>query len=305
MQSVYKKVRIAVLMYGHVRTGAYCAPYIKKWFEVPKGTEVILYKQRIHNDDEILPPVACEVEVDYFLDLKDRNTYTNTIGDTPNVPLNLSTAHLQEMLDLFQPKGYHVTNYEQELDWQRDENNLAKYSTMFNSIYTCLRLKQEYELNSGIRYDFCFTHRYDAINGPDINAFRNRISTLGFPPLTIVNSYPGVKRWPWEQWRMGPNDVFFGGDSLAVEMLMADLSRVFLVNKNLYHTSDELGGPNVMIGRSLANTGLVLTTDHNFITAIVRPKANLKLDVFDSWQYHQNFWIQNHSSNATEEKLIE
>ena len=300
----YKKIKIAVLMYGHVRTGAYCAPWIRRWFEVPKDTPVILYKQRVLIDNEILPAEPCEVEVDYFLDLKDKNTSTNTVGDNPNVPATLNAKHLQEMLDLFQPKGYHVTNYDKELEW-RTGNGLQNYASMFNSIYTCMRLKREHEFKTGRLYDFCFTHRYDGITGPDINSFRNRISTIGFPPLTIMSSFSsqGVKRHPWENWRLGPNDVFFGGDNLAMEMLIADISKVIFVNDNLYMSANEWGGPNVVIGRSLNNASLNYETDANFITAIVRSKADLTRNVFDSWAYHQDFWIRNHSSNASTELI--
>lgn len=288
-------------MYGHVRTGAYCAPWIKKWFEVPENTPVVLHKQRILIDNEIATTEPCQVEVDYFLDLKDKNTSTNTIGDNPNVPATLNSQHLQEMLDLFQPKDYNITNFDNEFEW-RTGNGLQNYASMFNSIYTCFRLKRQHEFKTGKVYDFCFAHRYDGINGPDINSFRNRLSTQGFPPLTIVSSFSGgqqFKRWPWENWRLGPNDVFFGGDNLAMEMLIADISKILFVNNNIFMSANEWGGPNVIIGRAINNASLQYEADMNFLTAIVRSRADLTRDVFDSWAYHQDYWVRNHSSNAS------
>lgn len=290
-------------MYGQIRTGIYCAPWIKRWFEVPKGTPIVLHKQQVLVDNEVLATEPCEVEVDYFLDLKDKDNSTNSIGDDPEQLKPLFSDNLQKILDLYQPKNYHITNYDQEFNW-RTGNGLQNYASMFNSIFTCMRLKRQHELKTGRLYDFCFTHRYDAINGPDINGFRNRISTLGFPPLTILSSYTGgsgVRRWPWENWRLGPNDVFFGGDNFSMDLLMSDVSRILFVNNNVIQSAGEWGGPNVILGRSINNSSLVHDYERDFITAIVRAQADLKRDVFDSWSYHQNFWVMNHSSRASNE----
>lgn len=301
----YKKIKIAVLMYGQIRTGVYCAPWIKRWFEVPSGTPVVLYKQRVLTDHEVLSAEPCEVEVDYFLDLKDKDNSTNSFGDDPHKLNPQSSSNLQQILDLYQPKDYHITNYDRELNWKTN-NALQNYTNMFNSMFTCLRLKRQHELKTGRLYDFCFTHRYDAINGPDINSFRNRLSTLGFPPLTIVTAYAArtsLRRWPWENWRLGPNDVFFGGDNFSVDLLMSDVSRILFINNNIIQSAGEWGGPNIIIGRSINNSSLELSTDPNFITAMVRAQADLNQDVFDSWAYHQNFWIMNHSSNMSNDKI--
>lgn len=299
----YKKIKIAVLMYGQVRTGVYCAPWIKEWFKVPARTPVVLHKQRVLIDPEVFPAEPCEVEVDYFLDLKDKNTSTNSVGDDPHKLNAEPPSNLQQLLDLYKPKDYNITNYDQEFKW-RTGSSLQNYASMFNSMFTCMRLKRQYEIKTGRLYDFCFTHRYDAINGPDIHALSNRLSTVGIPPLTIITSHTGksdVNRWPWENWRLGPNDVFFGGDNFSMDLLMSDISRVILVNDNIYQSAGEWGGPNVIIGRSLNNSSLDCKMDANIITAIVRSQADLKRDVFESWAYHQNFWIINHSSNVTKE----
>lgn len=293
----FKKIKIAVLMYGQIRTGIYCAPWIKSWFSMPTHITIPLYKQRISNYNELLQPEICQVEVDYFLDLKDKNTYANSTGvDSPDIDI-------QKIIDLYQPKKFNITSIDEELNW-KTTNGLQNYASMFNSIRTCLRLKQQSELESGELYNFCFTHRYDAINGPDINSFRTKLTTTGFPPLTIISPHRGMSRWPWENWRMGPNDTFFGGDNLAVEILMAEVSKILFVNNNLFVSAGEWQGPNVILGRAINNSSLEYQEDMNFFTAMVRPNADLTKDVFESWTYHQEFWVRNHAALAQDKKIL-
>lgn len=301
----YKKVKIAVLMYGQVRTGKYCAPWIKEWFNIPEGTPLTLYNQRIFGDHQAFAPEPCTVEVDYFLDLKDRNISSNSVGDDPNIPDMLSTEQLNEIIDIFQPKGVNYTNCDDELKW-RLGHNLQHYANMFSSIYTCMMLKRQHEFTTGQTYDFCFAHRFDAINGPDITGFKNRMMMEGIPPLSLVFAYSATthfRRWPWEHWRLGPNDIFFGGDNLAMEMLMADISKLLFVNDNLYISATEWGGPNIVIGRAINNCSIEYQSDIRFVPAVVRKNADLKGNVFESWPYHANFWIQNHSANNPENKI--
>lgn len=307
----YKKVKIAVLMYGQLRTGTYCAPYIKQWFNIPDGTPLPLYKQRTLGNHEALAPEPCTVEVDYFLDIKDRNTSNNSAGIDPNAQDWITLAQKKEIIDILEPKGVAYTNCEEELQW-RFKHNLQHYASMFNSIYTCMMLKREHELKTGEMYDFCFAQRYDVINGPNFDGFRDRMMTAGIPPLTLVFANVGTahfRRWPWEHWRLGPNDIFFGGDNLAMEMLMADISRIIFVNDNLYMSATEWGGPNIVIGRSINNASIEYQSEINWTPAVVRKNADLSKNVFESWGYHANFWISDHKASsitvAENKKLME
>jgi hypothetical protein len=296
----YKKVRIAVLMYGQVRTGVYCAPWIKEWFNIPEGTPLVLYNQRILGNHETSGPEPCTVEVDYFLDLKDRNNSTNTVGDDPSQEDLLTFEQQQQIIDIYKPKKINFTNGAEELTW-RFGHNLQHYASMFNSIYTCMMLKKQHEIETGQTYDFCFTHRYDTITGPGLDGFKSRMMTDGIPPLSLVFAYSGTthfRRWQWEHCRLGPNDIFFGGDNLAMEMLMADISRILFVNDNLYMSATEWGGPNIVIGRSINNCSIEYQSDIRFIPAVVRKNADLSRNVFENWQYHQHFWVHNHSANS-------
>jgi hypothetical protein len=239
-----------------------------------------------------------EVEVDYFLHIKDYNTYVNTIGDpewdgTNNSVKKVSRDHIQQIINIYNPKKYQILTFE-------EESNITSsgvrngYSAMFYSLTSAMRLKREHEIETGELYDYCFTHRYDGIIGPDINSFRTRLEGPGFPPMTVV-TLGDMFRWKWENWRLGPNDVFLGGDNLAMEMLFADTSRIFSSN-NFLMCNDDIGGPNIVLGRSFGNASVSHNAEYNMHCAIVRHSADLTIPVHESWQYHQKFWLTNHKS---------
>lgn len=293
----YKKKRIAVCLYGQPRTALYCAPWIKEWFNVPAGAEINEYKKNFDMHPEFISKDPCQVEVDYFLHIKDYNIYTNTIGDIGSGPddspvRKVSQEFLDELVKVYNPKKYQVLSHEEESYLIQGHRN--SYSALFYSISSAMRLKREYEIETGITYDYCFAHRYDGITGPDINSFKKRITGPGFPPMAVL-ALGEMFRWKWEQWRLGPNDVFLGGDNLAMEMLLADTSRIY-TSDDLFMCNDDIGGPNVILGRSFSNSNIKLETDPNIHCAIVRHSADLTIPVLESWQYHQNFWLSNHKS---------
>ena len=294
----YKKKKIAVCLYGQPRTALYCAPWIKEWFNVPPGIAINTYKQNFDMHPEFVSKDQCEVEVDYFLHIKDYNIYINTIGDAGDNPNDspvqkVSQEYINELINLYQPKKHQVLAYEEEYDLSHGNRN--GYSPLFYSITSAMRLKKEYEVETGTIYDYCFTHRYDGIVGPGIDTFKNRLAGPGFPPMSVL-ALGDFFRWKWEFWRLGPSDVFLGGDNLAMELLLADTSRIY-TSDDVFICNDDIGGPNLVLGRSFGNSSIKLETDHNLHCAIVRHSADLTRPVFESWSYHQNFWLTNHKSN--------
>lgn len=294
----YKKIKIAVCLYGQTRTALYCAPWITQWFSVPAGTEMNIYNKSVDVKTEFVSREPCEYEVDFFLHIKDYNTYSNTIGDpdwSEGIRSNkISAVEIDKIIKAFNPKKYQISSFEEEQKLITGGFRNT-YGAMYHSIGTAMRLKREHEIETGELYDYCFAHRYDGIVGPSIETFRSRITGPGFNPLSVL-ALGEMYRWKWENWRVGPNDVFMGGDNLAMEILLADASRVYITEETLM-CNDDLGGPNVVLGRSFGTTNIKFDEDPNLHCAIVRHSADLSIPVFESWQYHQNFWLTNHKSN--------
>jgi len=294
----YKKIKIAVCLFGQPRTGLYCAPWIKQWFDVPYGIEINQYRQNFDMHPEFVSKEPCDVQIDYFMHVKDYNIYINTIGDpewdgTRNAVKILPEEELSKLIDIYKPKKYGILTNSEEAS-MTNPGIRNGYSTMFHSITSAMRLKREYEIETGELYDYCFTHRYDGISGPTIDSFKIRLEGAGFPPMSVT-SIGDIHRWKWENWRLGPNDIFLGGDNLAMEILLADTSKVYLTD-NFIMCNDDIGGPNVILGRSFGNTNIKHFPEHNIHCAIVRHSADLNIPVMDSWAYHQNFWLTNHKS---------
>lgn len=291
----FKKIRIAVCLFGQPRTGIYTAPWILESFNIPAGTEINIYSKPFDSYHPLLQRQQCEVEVDYFFNVKDYNIYFNTKGDPvwdKVRPIPVSESDIQQLVDLYKPSAYEVVSADSERNMLDGERN--SYTAMYYSISRAMRLKRQYEINNNVNYDFCFAHRFDTMIGPYTKSFRDRLTGPGFNPLAVFTSSE-ILRWRWESWRLGPNDIFFGGDNMAMEMLMADISRLWGSDDEL-QLNDELGGPNLILNRSAGNASVKLDYDYNIISAVVRHSADLSIPVFDSWQYHQNFWLSNHKS---------
>lgn len=294
----YKKIKIAVCLFGQPRTGLYCAPWIKQWFNVPSGIEINQYKKNYDMHPEFVSREPCDVQIDYFMHVKNYNLYINTIGDpewdgTTDMVRRVPEEELHKLIQEYNPKKYQVLTIEEE-NKMADPPIRNGYSAMFYSLTSAMRLKREYEVETGELYDYCFTHRYDGITGPYIDSFKTRLEGPGFPPMSVT-SIGDMHRWKWENWRLGPNDVFLGGDNLAMELLLADTSRIYLTD-DFMMCNDDIGGPNVVLGRSYANSNIKHFSDQNLHCAIVRHTADLSRPVFESWQYHQHFWLSNHKS---------
>ena len=294
----YKKIKIAVCLYGQPRTALYCAPWIKQWFNVPSGIQVNQYKKNFDMIPEFVSKEPCDVEVDYFLHIKDYNIYINTIGDpewdgSTNGVKFVSQEFINELVAVYNPKKYEVLTCEEEKT-MTSTGVRNGYSAMFYSLTSAMRLNREYEIETGQIYDYCFTHRYDGIMGPSIDGFKMRLEGIGFPPMSVL-TLGEMYRWKWENWRLGPNDVFLGGDNLAMEMLLADTSRIY-ASDNFMMCNDDIGGPNVVLGKSFGNSNIRQDSEPHLHCAIVRHSADLNIPVLESWAYHQNFWLTNHKS---------
>jgi hypothetical protein len=239
-----------------------------------------------------------EIEIDYFLHIKDYNIYMNTIGDPDWAPgINpvqpVSQEYINELIDTYKPKKYQILTRKEE--WPLINPGIRNgYSAMFYSLTSAMRLKREYEIETGNLYDYCFAHRFDGIVGPDVNSLKNRFGDHGFHPMSVT-TLGEMYRWKWENWRLGPNDVFLGGDNLAMEILFADISRIYTCN-DIYKCGDDHGGPNIILGRSFGQSNIKHNADHTMHCAIVRHRADLNIPVMESWLYHQKFWLENHKS---------
>ena len=77
--------------------------------DVPINT----YKQNFDMHPEFISKDQCQVEVDYFLHIKDYNIYINTIGDVGDNPNDspvqkVSQEYINELINVYQPKKHQL-----------------------------------------------------------------------------------------------------------------------------------------------------------------------------------------------------
>lgn len=297
------KFKIAVYMYGQLRTGLYCAPWITETFNHINNATVSIFSKCEEMYIRFIESRSVPVQIDYFLDIKDFNTYQNTKGDIVNEVFRVTDSEINQILDIYKPINYHITSYENEINfinYNSDVGNSAKnsYSTMFSSLNRCANMKKQHEISTGEKYDYCALHRYDSILGPSITELSSFFHRHGVRPMTIFTG-GDLYRWHWEANRLGSNDIFTIGDSFAIDLLLADLTRIYSSGYNDFDR-DYIAGPNVLINRAIDNCSLRLITDISLIPAVVRKNADLAKPIFldGTWQYHQKFWLENHSSST-------
>lgn len=296
------KLKIAVYMYGQVRTGLYCAPRIKKTFESIDGTTMSIFSKAEEMSYQFIETKTVQAEIDYFLDIKTFNTYANTVGVDSTSIHTVADSEIKELIDIYQPTGYEIVNYEDDFKFlfHNSDSGSSKnsYSTMFSSLNRCANMKKQYEVDTGTKYDYCALHRYDTVLGPQNDELSKFFLRHGYKPMTIYTG-GSLYRWHWENNKLGSNDLFIIGDSFAIDLMLSDLTRMYSTGHREFELSNSNYGPNISINDSIQNCSIRLVTDVELMSAIVRQNADLTKSIFDneSWQYHHNFWLTNHSSN--------
>lgn len=285
-------LRIAVCLYGQPRTALYCIPWIKQTFNNLNGATIPIFSKNEVMRAECIRNEPVQVEIDYFLNIKQYNVYINSIGDKKEVQV-IDNNVISTLLDEYAPKDYKITTHDEEVELYTSVR--TSYTSMFSSINTCLTMKKRHEIRTGKFYDLCAIHRYDSLLGPNINSLATSLSQYGIRPMSIL-ACGHLFRWQWENTKLGINDLFLCGDNFAIDTAFSNITRMYSSDSDTLGLNDISEGPNVTLFDSMMESSVRVLTDKELMPALVRPNANLTLPVMDNWQYHQIFWTQNHAS---------
>lgn len=281
-----KKMRVAICLYGQPRTALYCAPWIHETFSfMPTLPTRLWHPRRLSGEVDCMER---EFEIDYFCDIKSRSDSGHTIGGRTT---NNTSTELHKIREIYKPKKYTLTP-------SVIDDEILKtgpfYTTMYSSICRAVQLKQLYESEENFIYDWVFVSRYDTLVGPNVDSLKKYVQINGVQPLTIYGIGGEQTRFMFESFRAGPNDFMWWGDSFAVDTLCAKLLETWATNnpiedlRAVYHL-----GPNTTLAISLCDSGLVYQPVP-FAVCLVRGTAELSIPVFDSFDYHARFWVNNH-----------
>ena len=285
------KFKIAVCVYGQPRTWKYCAPWILASLssrdnmrgEFKKITEMRSL------DHRFLPSALADVEVDYFLNIKNYNTFANFAEGIPEQ--DLPQSEIDEIIATYKPKKFSVTSKEDDAKYYGREGDWH-YAKMASSMCASNDLKKQYEMETGELYDLVIFHRFDTLTGPTTGSLLDKILSMGIEPMTLFTATKADFRMYRELWKHGFDDMMFAGDTLTADLLMGWLYRQFesIVFEN---DVDFRFGPNVVLTRGAQQCSL--NRRHADVQlAIVRDNADLSKPVLTSFQYHKDFWKSTH-----------
>lgn len=289
-------LNIAVCLSGQVRTGVYCAPYIKDMYTV--------IDKNINID-----------RIDYFCCVKDYHTVPNLVDarDQYNTLIEkTSIDKIDELLSYYNPILYQIITYEYEID---EYNKFVNGDIWLDAILTTIRgwiisvkLKNEYELTTGIKYDVCFCQRFDVIIDPRNGILDYVIREIYSSNLLIKNRVVFSK---WVSWfnsgarLYGIDDFMFGGDSFSIDLIISSLSRYLLDRKRVlvdFNEKIKVSSINAMIYNCIIDNDILLKLLQNINSTIVRPDANLTLDVLTSYNEHNRHWKEKDPISAKSKK---
>jgi hypothetical protein len=291
-----KEFKIAVCLFGQIRTGLYCAPAIKSAYDQLNGKEIeILFNKEYR--------MKCRIQVDYFCWTKNYDSagYIKGFQWNDDVPFNQSV--ISDVFSFYQPIRSGVTPKESEPP--ENEDILADTikwwapKPLLLSIISSLRLKQEYEADCGLRYDLCVCQRFDALTTP-FNPLEKLINDFGFQNNAIYTHW--ISQFPREDNCWGVGDFWFAGDSFAIDLMSASLGQYLIdVRRADYdiNESQRSFGPNVLLYRACSKNNIRVIELPWLEAAPVRPTADLTLDVMalDTAHIHHNFFVKNHPGN--------
>jgi hypothetical protein len=291
-----KELRIAVCLFGQVRTGEYCAPAIKAAYDLINGKELRINFNRKYWD-------TCIVRVDYFCWTKDYDSTGMVKGIEFGQEGVVDADVIQRVFAVYNPIKSGITRRAQEPDENIEIDTAIKWllpKPLLLSIASAVNLKKEYELECGWRYDFCFCQRFDTLTTP-FSPVERLLRDQGVRDNILYSSW--ITTFPQEDAAWGLGDFWFGGDSMAVDLMTASLSQHLIDSKRADSEVNESlhgYGPNVMLYNACKkNNILAVEFPGGLEAAPVRPTANLELDVLDpaTAHVHHDFFVVNHPSN--------
>lgn len=280
-------MKIAVCLFGQLRTAEYCAPWIKESFNFSAyDRETMTWEKQNHWDTGKYEKYEQPFQVDYFCDFKTSSFTTNDVGDKKKLH---TPRDIDKIRSLYNPVAEHITPDAVDVIIA---NNRPFAGKMFSSMCRTVLLKQQYELQNNFMYDAVFLHRYDVLTGPSPTALRDVFHPHGVQPLCIYGEHTSNIRFVNEGFRAGFMDLLLWGDSFSIDSLCARLYQNWAVCDPEQLKHEFSFGPNVALSIAVSDVGLAFHPLH-IGTTIVRKTADLSIPVFDSYAYHETFWVGN------------
>jgi hypothetical protein len=292
-----REIKIAVCLFGQVRTGQYCAPAIKAAYDQVDGKEIVINFNRQFS-------YKCIIKVDYFCHTKDYDSVGQAKGAEFGQESPVSDEEINAIFAVYNPNRSGITRRIDEVVFENPEIDSAiKWllpKPMLLSIIAAINLKKEYELECGWKYDLCVCQRFDALTTP-FSPLEKLLQEFGIRDNVIYSHW--ITSFPQEDGAWGLGDFWFGGDSFAMDLMSASLSQWIIESKRSDSEINEsqLGlGPNVMMYNACKKNNIfVIEFPNGLEAAPVRPGADLKLDSMakHTAHIHHNFFVRNHPSN--------
>ena len=280
-------MKIAVCLFGQLRTAEYCAPWIKETFNFSDyERETSLWKHNKHwHKERVYEKYTDPIEIDYFCDFK---TVSFTSNDISAKKIQHNSVDIDKIRRLYNPAGEHITPENIDISLRQDKPFMTP---MFSSICRTVLLKQEHEIKNNFIYDAVFLHRYDVLSGPSPNMLRESFHQNGIQPLCIYGMGGANHRFLNEGFRAGFLDMIFWGDSFSIDALSARLYQYWATD-NLHHLKHEFShGPNTALSIAANDAGLSYEPAP-ISYSIVRDTADLTIPVFDSFFYHTQYYLK-------------
>ncbi len=245
-------MRVAVCMYGQPRTWRSCVEWIQDNY-------------------------AHGANPEYFCSVKNYNTdkFTDEIEILEDIEVN-------ELLDVYKPALHFIEKY-------GTFAGAGAFSSMIQSIVSTINLKQQYELQHGMLFDYVVLQRYDAIGGPHTNWLGEVLSATELEPMTILSSNPHIYFGP-EAFKRGVGDLILVGHNTAMDALAGNLINNFNPGEYSVKTSDyHFVSPSVSLLEACTHHNiLVRHMDLNPI--VIRPTSDLSNGFIDSWHLLDEHW---------------
>lgn len=295
-------IRIAVCLFGQLRTGIYCAPYIKHSYALPESMHVGGHR----------PAELQDVHVDFFCFTKDYQTSGQVSGteygsvEEERIP----KEKIDALREAYQPKAFGLSSRSQ-LRYVRDARPY-KWGALpcrwpmfiFSGLLSSINLKREYEVTYNFAYDMCFCQRFDAVTSPAQLA-EKVLRQYGLRHNTVYSTF--VSPFTEEDGLLGIGDFWFGGDNWSIDLMAAGLSRYVFDMHKIHADANENSaglGPNVTL-YSLLTENSTSVVDLQAAACPVRPQSDLSLPVLDSFRPHHQFFINNHPGIQASQKADE
>ena len=286
------KARIAMCMYGQPRTWKYCSDWILHAFPHSKVFDGAFSKPIRNTAFDFNWEVSdkIEIECDYFLDIKRQNFFNNSIEGGVDF---VSDEEVDAMIKKFLPKKHVVTNIEEDEKFKM--GGYWHFARMFSSICRTMNLKKMHELETGAQYDLVVFHRYDSFLGPDPHKYLFEVFGNGIRPLMVYTSGGHTGRRYTERWQPGVDDMILMGDDLSMDLLSSWFERIFNHSPNKCDIN-KFFGPNIAIEKAIQDCGILKFPMNHVSVALARKEADLTRGIFESFEYHQEFWLHNHKA---------